>query len=63
MKGVKEMTQKEIHQRALNNFVNSVKSDPNVIALLLNGSLAYGTVWAKSDIDLLMLIRDEKLFE
>jgi len=52
------VTQKERHLQALNNFTDQVKDDPNVIALLLNGSLAYGTVWEKSDIDLVMLVRD-----
>lgn len=52
------MTQKEIHLHALQSFTDSVADDPNVIALLLSGSLSYGTVWEKSDIDLTMLVRD-----
>lgn len=52
------MTQRDKHVHALNNFIELVKNDSNVIALLLSGSLAYGTVWEKSDIDLVMLIRD-----
>lgn len=52
------MTQREKHLQALNSFTEQVKSDPNVIALLLSGSLSYGTVWEKSDIDLTMIVRD-----
>lgn len=52
------MTQREKHLQALNNFTGQVKDDPNVIALLLSGSLSYGTVWEKSDIDLTMIVRD-----
>lgn len=52
------MTQREKHLQALNNFTEKVKGDPNVIALLLSGSLSYGTVWEKSDIDLTMIVRD-----
>ena len=52
------MTQREKHQAALDDFVAQVRDDPNVVALLLVGSLSYGEVWAKSDIDLAMLVRD-----
>ncbi|MCL2498409.1 MAG: nucleotidyltransferase domain-containing protein [Symbiobacteriaceae bacterium] len=52
------MTQREKHQAALDSFVAQVKDDPNVMVLLLAGSLSYGEVWAKSDIDLTMLVRD-----
>ncbi|HKM34300.1 MAG TPA: nucleotidyltransferase domain-containing protein [Lachnospiraceae bacterium] len=52
------MTQKEKHSQALKSFTEKVKNDPNVIALVLSGSLAYGTVWKRSDIDLTMLVRD-----
>lgn len=52
------MTQKEIHIQALKSFTEKVKIDPNVIALVVSGSLAYGTVWKRSDIDLTMLVRD-----
>lgn len=52
------MTQKERHLQALNNFVEEVKTDPNVVALLVYGSLGYGTVWERSDIDMEMIVRD-----
>jgi len=52
------MTQKEKHLQAMHNFVDRVKTDPNVIALLLWGSLSYYEVWEKSNIEFTMLIRD-----
>jgi len=52
------MTQKEKHLNALNCFAERIKKDPSVIALLLYGSLAYGTVWERSDIDVELIVRD-----
>jgi len=52
------MTQKEKHLQALNSFAEKMKKDPHAIALLLYGSLAYGEVWKKSDIDLELIVRD-----
>ena len=52
------MTQKEKHLNALNRFVERIKNDTSVIALLLYGSLAYGTVWERSDIDVELIVRD-----
>ncbi|MCL1862616.1 MAG: hypothetical protein FWF78_03505 [Defluviitaleaceae bacterium] len=54
----KEMTQHEKHMQALNNFAERVKKDPNIIAMLLFGSLAYGTVGKKSDIGITLIVRD-----
>ncbi len=55
------MNQKERYSNALESFTEQVKGDPNVIALMLCGSLAYSTVWKKSDIDLVMIVRDGSL--
>jgi len=52
------MTQKEKHLKALNSFAEKVKKDNHVVALFLYGSLAYGTVWEKSDLDLELIVRD-----
>jgi excinuclease ABC subunit A len=52
------MTQREKHLQALNSFVTRVKKDPNVVAILIYGSLAYGTVWERSDIDVELIVRD-----
>jgi len=46
------------HQLALDSFVKRIKPDPNIVAMLLYGSLSYGTVWHRSDIDLELIIRD-----
>ena len=52
------MTVKERYLGVLESFSEKVKKDPNVIALILSGSLSYGTVWEKSDMDLTLLVRD-----
>ena len=52
------MTQREKHQFALDSFVKRIKDDPHIVALLMYGSLAYGTVWEKSDIDVEVIVRD-----
>lgn len=48
-------------QEALDSFIEKVKTDPNVIAVILAGSLAYDTVWHKSDMDLTVLVREQKI--
>ena len=53
------MTQKEKHLLAMNDFIDKVKDDPHVIALLLWGSLSYYEVWEKSNIEFTMLVRDK----
>ena len=52
------MTQKEEHQKALASFAKRVEKDPHVVALLVYGSLSYGKVWKRSDIDVEMIVRD-----
>jgi Nucleotidyltransferase domain. len=49
------------YQEALDSFLDKIKPDPNVIAVLLSGSLAYDQVWEKSDIDLTIIVRDQNL--
>ena len=56
------MTQKEKHIQALGSFAERIKNDPNVVALLLYGSLAYGAVWEKSDLDVEIIVRDGTVF-
>lgn len=48
-------------QEAVDSFVDKVKSDPNVVAVILCGSLAYDQVWEKSDIDMTLVVRDQVL--
>ena len=45
---------------ALSSFVEEVKKDNNITAALLFGSLAKGLIWRKSDIDLVLIAKDEK---
>ena len=51
----------ERYQAATQSFVDRVKDDPNVIAVIVCGSLAYDAVWEKSDIDMGMIVRDQTL--
>jgi predicted nucleotidyltransferase len=51
---------RSVFQEALDAFVEKVRRDPNILGAILCGSLAYDEVWAKSDIDLLLIGRDEK---
>ncbi|MBI1790192.1 MAG: hypothetical protein HYR60_21880 [Acidobacteria bacterium] len=48
---------------ALDDLVAQVKEDRSILAALLCGSLAYDTVWAKSDIDLVLVTIDDKKVE
>jgi predicted nucleotidyltransferase len=55
-----------IHQKfteALAAFVAQVKEDRSVLAAILCGSLAHDTVWARSDIDLVLVTIDDKKVE
>ncbi|HXF64810.1 MAG TPA: sigma-70 family RNA polymerase sigma factor [Caldilineaceae bacterium] len=45
---------------ALESFVNKVRQDRYIIAAILYGSLSHDTVWRKSDIDILLIGREEK---
>jgi uncharacterized protein len=45
---------------ALDALVEQVKGDRSVLAVILCGSLSHDTVWAKSDIDLVLVTIDDK---
>jgi predicted nucleotidyltransferase len=45
---------------ALDTLVEQVKEDRSVLAAILCGSLSHDTVWAKSDIDLVLVTIDDK---
>jgi hypothetical protein len=45
---------------ALNALVEQIKNDRAILAALLCGSLSHDTVWAKSDIDLVLVTIDDK---
>jgi predicted nucleotidyltransferase len=48
---------------ALEALVEQVKDDRSVLAAILCGSLSHDTVWAKSDIDLVLVTIDDKKVE
>jgi predicted nucleotidyltransferase len=45
---------------ALEALVEQLKEDRSVLAALLCGSLSHDTVWARSDIDLVLITVDDK---
>jgi hypothetical protein len=45
---------------ALDALIDRVKQDRSVLAAILAGSLSHDTVWAKSDIDLVLITIDDK---
>src|SRR2546421_10081048 len=45
---------------ALDTLVERVKEDRSVLAVILCGSLSHDTVWAKSDIDLVLVTVDDR---
>ena len=45
---------------ALDSFVAKVRQDRYILAAILFGSLSHDTVWRKSDIDLILVGREEK---
>ena len=50
-----------LFNEALESFTAKVKQDRYVIAAILYGSLSHDTVWRKSDIDIMLVGRDEKV--
>jgi hypothetical protein len=52
---------KERYMAATESFIDNIRDDPNVIAAIVGGSLAYDMVWEKSDIDMTLIVRDQLL--
>lgn len=52
---------KQRFEQAIETFVDKIKDDINVIAVIVGGSVAYDVVWEKSDVDLLVVVRDQPL--
>jgi len=50
-----------LFREALRTFIGKVERDDQVIAAVLLGSLSYDQVWEKSDIDLKLIVHDQKL--
>jgi uncharacterized protein len=62
----RRMDQPSIRKRftaALERLVEQIKEDRSVLAAILCGSLSHDTVWAKSDIDLVLVTIDDKKVE
>ena len=60
------MEKASIHQTftaALDALVGEIKQDRSILAAILCGSLSHDTVWAKSDIDLVLVTIDDKKVE
>lgn len=53
-------TVQQTFSAALDNLVEQVKGDRSILAALLCGSLSHDAVWAKSDIDLLLITVDDR---
>ncbi len=49
------------YKAAAESFVEKIKCDINVVAVIIGGSLAYDQVWEKSDIDTTVVVRDQVL--
>lgn len=55
------MTIKERYNRAIESFADKLRPDPNIIAVIAYGSVVHGNPWEKSDIDCMVVVRDQKL--
>lgn len=52
---------KSRYMSAIDSFINKIKDDPNIIAVIVCGSVAYDLIWEKSDVDMTVIIRDQNL--
>lgn len=50
-----------VYREALDAFVERIRQDDQIIAAILLGSLSYDQVWQKSDIDMKLIVHDQKL--
>jgi uncharacterized protein len=60
------VTTQRVEQRftaALDALVEQIRADRSVLAAVLGGSLAHDTVWARSDIDLVLVTIDDRKIE
>src|SRR5262245_63850941 len=57
---MKEASIQREFTKALDALIDQVKEDRSVLAAILCGSLSYDRVWAKSDIDLVLVTIDDK---
>jgi hypothetical protein len=61
MEDVLQVKLRERYTAAVDSFISKVKDDPNIIAIIIYGSLAYDLIWEKSDVDMQMVVRDQQL--
>lgn len=61
MKGNESIQQK--FSDALNVLVEQIKEDRSILAAILCGSLSHDKVWAKSDVDLVLVTMDDRKIE
>ncbi len=52
-----------LYRQALDSLIERLKPDTNILAIILEGSMAYDTVWEKSDIDIDIIVKDQQLKE
>jgi len=48
------------YREAVERVTENLKKDKGVLAVFLAGSLAYDKVWEKSDVDMLVIVRDDQ---
>ncbi|MCL2158433.1 MAG: nucleotidyltransferase [Oscillospiraceae bacterium] len=58
-KSEEEVTKRYLE--AVEEFIETAKKDVNIIAVVINGSLSNDVVWEKSDIDAMVVVRDQKI--
>lgn len=61
MDDMQQKTLRERYNGAVDSFIDKIRDDPNVIAVIIYGSLAYDVLWEKSDIDMELVVRDQNL--
>lgn len=61
MNEVQQAELKERYLAAVDSFVDKVRDDSNIVAVIVSGSLAYDVLWEKSDIDMSVVVRDQVL--
>ncbi len=61
MNDIEQAALKSRYQEAIDRFVCKLKDDINVIAVIISGSVAYDVIWEKSDVDVIVVVRDQKL--
>lgn len=61
MNEVEQSALKLRYEKAIDQFIDKIKDDINVIAVIVSGSVAYDVIWEKSDVDMTVIVRDQQL--